>query len=129
MRAPTHASHTHTHTHAHIHSHTSLLFPCSLSSAPLAIPLLLCQDRFKLNRDFVELNTKLDTKLGYIIDLLEGHARINDPARRLPFETQGSSSGAGTSEVEEEEEDGEPTPSRPARGRGARAGGKQPRRA
>jgi len=71
----------------------------------------------------VQLNEKIDAKGGYMIDLLEGHARINDPARRLPFEAQEGQSGAGSSEVDEEVNGGVSTPVRPNRSRG-----KQPRR-
>ena len=35
-----------------------------------------------VKRDFLELNTKLDAKLGYIIDVLEGNERSVDPSSR-----------------------------------------------
>ena len=38
------------------------------------------QLRYEMNRNMTQTNTTLEQKLGYIIDVLEGRARDNDPA-------------------------------------------------
>lgn len=54
--------------------------------------------------DMVQLNEKVDTKVGYVIDVLEGTARTNDPARRKGKQT--ATPQTVDVEVDAAEEDG-----------------------
>ena len=52
-----------------------------------------------MNRNTVQTNTILNQKLGYIIDLLEGRARDDDPARRTTFQVNAPGAGGSTDET------------------------------
>ena len=91
-----------------------------------------CQFRFESNRNIVQLNTVMTAKLGYIIDVLEGKARANDPSRRLQFDDAATSSAGPSSSsevvaVDEMDEEEHETPATAPRGR--RGNGKSVRRA
>ena len=52
---------------------------------------------YALKSDHVSLKTSMETKLGYIIDMLEGHPRHNDPASRRHVAINNSEAGSSGS--------------------------------
>ena len=84
-------------------------------------------DMFALKRSFTELQSSVDTKVGYLVDLLEGKARDVDPARRtLAFvgtnNAEASGSGVDAADAAEEEDEAHAEAGRPSTAKASRKG-------